>query len=289
MKKIFILSTLITSSIITLHAQTTIPEGFKKTPKGLLYKIVVDAKKPKGKLGDIIKMNTVYSTWRDSVLFSTYQGGMGPVQFTISPPSYNGDPMEGFVMLGEGDSAIFLMPVDSAFKGQQMPPFAKKGEYIKVGVNVLSLMSKEEYEAKQAADAKMETEQESKTIDDYLVKNNLKAQKTASGLYYIITEPGTGAKAEIGKTVSVNYTGKFLDGNKFDSSVDPTFGHVQPYTFKLGTNPVIQGWVEGLQLFSAGGKGTLIIPSPLGYGARGMGKIPPNSILVFDIELVDVK
>src|SRR5215467_8874984 len=130
MKKLLAIAALTTA--VYTNAQTTIPEGFKKTPRGLLYKILVDAKKPKGKLGDIIKMNTVYSTWRDSVLFSTFEEGMGPVQLTINQPGYNGDPMEGFVMLGEGDSALFLMPVDSAFKNQPLPPFAKKGEYIKV-------------------------------------------------------------------------------------------------------------------------------------------------------------
>lgn len=286
MKKYFVAAAALLSSI-GMHAQAIIPEGYKKTPKGLLYKIVVDAQKPKGKTGDIIKLNTVYSTWRDSILFSTFEGGMGPVQFTISPPAYNGDPMEGFAMLGEGDSAIFLMPVDSAFKNQELPPFAKKGEYIKVGVSVLSLMNKQDYEHKKAEEAKMQTDQEAKTIEEYLAKNNLKAQKTASGLYYIITQPGTGEKAALGKTVTVDYTGKLLDGKIFDSSHNPGRS---PYTFVLGKNPVIQGWVEGLQLFAAGGKGMLIIPSPLGYGSRGNGAvIPPNSILVFDIELVDVQ
>jgi len=284
MKKILLSAALMPA--LFAHAQVTVPEGFKKTPKGLLYKVIVDAGKPKGKLGDIIKLNTVYSTWNDSVLFSTYEVGMGPVQFTISPPSYSGDPMEGFVFIGQGDSAMFLMPVDSAFKGQEFPPFAKKGEYIRVGVSVLSLMSKEDYERKKADDAKKQVDQESKTIEEYLAKNNLKAQKTASGLYYIINDPGQGPKAVVGNTVTVGYTGKLLDGKIFDSSHNP--GRT-PYTFVLGKNPVVQGWLEGLQLFSAGGKGMLLVPSPLGYGSRANGQIPPNSIMIFDIELLEVK
>jgi FKBP-type peptidyl-prolyl cis-trans isomerase len=274
---------------LTAFAQVNTPEGFKSTPKGLLYKIVIDAGKPKGKLGDIIKLNTVYSTWNDSILFSTYESGMGPVQFTISPPGYSGDPMEGFVMLGEGDSAMFLMPVDSAFKGQPLPAFAKTGEYIRIGVSAISVMSKEEYERKRAEDAKMQTEQEAKTIEAYLAKNNLKAQKTASGIYYIIEQQGTGAKAESGKNVTVNYTGRLLDGKVFDSNVDPKFKHVEPFTFQLGAGRVIKGWDEGIALFNAGGKGTLFIPSPLGYGARASGQIPPNSITIFDVEVLEVK
>jgi FKBP-type peptidyl-prolyl cis-trans isomerase len=273
-----------------LHAAATVSsqsvEGYTKTPRGLLYQLVIDAGQPKGSLGDIIKMNTVYSTWNDSVLFSTYEGGMGPVQFTISPPSYNGDPMEGFILLGEGDSALFLMPVDSAFKNQELPPFAKKGEYVKVGVSVLSRMSKETYERKKAEEAKKQTEMEAITIEDFLTRNGLSAKKTASGLYYIISEQGTGAKAAAGSTVTVNYTGKLLDGKVFDSSLKP--GR-QPYSFKLGVGQVIKGWDEGIALFSAGGKGTLLIPSAMGYGSRGSGQIPPNSILIFDIELLEVR
>ena len=287
MKRILLLTAL--APVLMLHAQVTIPEGFKKTPKGLLYKIAVDAGKPKGKLGDIIKLNTVYSTWKDSILFSTYDSGMGPVQFTISPPGYNGDPMEGFVMLGEGDSAMFLMPVDSAFKGQPMPQFARSGEYIKIGVSAISVMSKEDYERKKAEDAKMQTDQEAKTIEAYLAKNNLKAQKTASGIYYVVEQQGAGAKAEAGKNVTVNYTGKLLDGKVFDSNVDPKFKHVEPYTFKLGGGSVIKGWEEGIALFNAGGKGTLYIPSPLGWGSRANGQIPPNSITIFDVEVLEVK
>jgi len=287
MKKILLSAVLMPA--LFAHAQVTVPEGFKKTPRGLYYKMVIDAGKPKGKLGDIIKLNTVYSTWRDSVLFSTFESGMGAVQFTISAPAYNGDPMEGFTLLGDGDSAIFLMPVDSAFKDQQFPPFAKKGEFIKVGISVLGVMTKEQYDHKKAEEAKMQTDQESKTIEEYLAKNNLKGQKTADGLYYVITQQGTGAKAETGKTVTVNYTGKLMDGKVIDSNVDPKFKHVEPYSFKLGDGSVIKGWDEGLTLFNVGGRGILVIPSPMGWGSRANGQIPPNSITIFDIELLDVK
>ncbi len=127
---------------------------------------------------------------------------------------------------------------------------------------------------------------EDKTIQDYMAKNNLKGTKAPSGLYYIQTQAGTGAKAEKGKTVSVHYTGKLLNGTKFDSSVD----RGQPFEFGLGTGQVIQGWDEGIALMSVGEKGTLIIPSALGYGPRGAGgSIPPNSILIFDVELLGIK
>lgn len=110
--------------------------------------------------------------------------------------------------------------------------------------------------------------------------------KTQSGLEYIEVEAGTGAQAEAGKTVAVHYTGKLQDGSVFDSSVS----RGEPIEFKLGVGQVIKGWDEGIALMKVGGKAQLIIPPALGYGERGAGGvIPPNTTLVFDVELVKVK
>jgi len=104
---------------------------------------------------------------------------------------------------------------------------------------------------------------------------------------------GSGAEATSGKTVSVHYTGWLYDakaadrhGKKFDSSKD----HGEPFSFKLGAGQVIRGWDQGVAGMKIGGTRTLVIPSDLGYGARGAGGvIPPNATLVFDVELLDVK
>ena len=110
--------------------------------------------------------------------------------------------------------------------------------------------------------------------------------KTTSGLEYVETLAGTGAQAKAGDTVRVHYTGKFLDGKVFDSSVS----RGEPLEFPLGKGRVIKGWDEGIALMKVGGKAQLIIPPALGYGERGAGgAIPPNSTLVFDVELVSVK
>lgn len=109
--------------------------------------------------------------------------------------------------------------------------------------------------------------------------------KTASGLEYIEIEAGMGAQAESGKTVHVHYTGKFQNGQVFDSSIP----RGEPLSFQLGAGRVIKGWDEGIALMKVGGKAQLIIPPHLGYGERGAGGvIPPNATLVFDVELVDV-
>lgn len=109
---------------------------------------------------------------------------------------------------------------------------------------------------------------------------------TASGLYMRDDTVGTGATAEPGDSISVNYTGWFPDGTKFDSSLDP--GR-QPLEFKLGVGRVIPGWDEGVQGMKVGGVRSLIIPPQLAYGASGIGPIPPNAILVFRVELLAIK
>ncbi len=136
--------------------------------------------------------------------------------------------------------------------------------------------------------------QDQKTIDDailtkYFEKNKIKATRTASGLYYVITKKGTGANAQAGKMVNMNYYGKFLDGKKFDSNVDENWTSLRPpLQFTLGQHMVITGWDQGIELLNPGTKATLYIPSHLAYGPSGRGPIPPNTILVFDVELVSV-
>jgi peptidylprolyl isomerase len=96
---------------------------------------------------------------------------------------------------------------------------------------------------------------------------------------------GTGKEARSGDTVTVNYLGTLLDGTKFDSSYDRN----TPFTTQIGVGQVIKGWDEGIIGMKVGGKRKLTIPPSLGYGAQDTGSIPPNSTLVFEVELLDVK
>lgn len=113
-----------------------------------------------------------------------------------------------------------------------------------------------------------------------------KVNTTASGLQYIDLVEGTGDSPKPGSRVTVHYTGTLEDGRKFDSSVDRN----EPFEFQIGVGRVIRGWDEGVMTMKVGGKRKLIIPSSLGYGARGAGGvIPPNATLIFDVELLGVK
>jgi FKBP-type peptidyl-prolyl cis-trans isomerase len=108
---------------------------------------------------------------------------------------------------------------------------------------------------------------------------------TASGLKYIDEVIGTGESPSPGKTVVVHYTGQLENGTKFDSSLD----RGQPFSFPIGMGEVIKGWDEGVMTMKVGGKRRLIIPPELGYGSQDKGTIPPNSTLIFDVELLRVK
>jgi len=107
----------------------------------------------------------------------------------------------------------------------------------------------------------------------------------AGGLVVEETKVGDGPVATAGKVVSVHYTGKLTDGTKFDSSYD----RKEPIEFPLGAGRVIKGWDQGLEGMKVGGKRKLTIPPQLGYGEHGMGPIPPNATLVFDVELMAVR
>ena len=114
-------------------------------------------------------------------------------------------------------------------------------------------------------------------IETYLEANDLTAQTTSSGLHYIITEEGTGESPSATSTVTVNYKGYFLNDSVFDESTKPA-------TFNL--SEVIKGFQEGITYLKPGGKITLFIPAKLGYGLYGRNPIPPNTALIFEIELL---
>ena len=119
---------------------------------------------------------------------------------------------------------------------------------------------------------------------EFLAENKTKPGiiETASGLQYEIVKDTTGIKPKPSDQVTVHYTGKLINGSVFDSSVE----RGQPATF--GLDQVIKGWTEGLQLMSPGSKYRFYIPSDLAYGPGGQNGIPPNSVLIFDVELIGI-
>lgn len=126
-----------------------------------------------------------------------------------------------------------------------------------------------------------------KCTDEQKATNSTTEVETEdTGLKIDDIQVGTGKEAQSGQTVTVHYTGRFLDGKTFDSSVD----RKQPFSFTLGMGQVIKGWDMGVLGMKEGGKRQLTIPPELAYGKRGAGSvIPPNSTLKFDVELISVR
>jgi FKBP-type peptidyl-prolyl cis-trans isomerase len=262
---------------------------------GLEYKMIRDAAGTKmPKAGDFVDVDIIIKI-KDSVVFeSAKMNNNKPVQFPVQAPGFKGDVVEGIMLMTAGDSAVFNMPVDSMLKAnpQGAQGWMKAGENQKLTYHVslvgVKTAQEKETEAKEAAGKQVGIDEQ--LLQDYFKSKNIKATKTASGLYYKIDKVGTGANPAAGQKITVNYTGKTMDGQTFDSNVDSAFQHVQPFSFTVGQGQVIKGWDEGLMLLKKGGKGVLYIPSTLAYGQQSPSpKIPANSVLIFDVELTDIE
>ncbi len=174
------------------------------------------------------------------------------------------------------DSALILRGVQDAI--------ADKTALNEEEVQTMMTALEEQFREKQAAIAEAEAAQAIAAGKTYLEENAKKegVTVTESGLQYEVLQAADGAKPAATDTVKVHYTGTLTDGTKFDSSLD----RGEPAQFPL--NRVIPGWTEGVQLMNVGSKFKFTIPSELAYGERDMGVIKPNSVLVFEVELLDI-
>lgn len=254
--------------------------GVKKTPGGIEYIVHKSGSGAQLKLGDTALLN-VTQRINDSLLGESRKMVGAAVPVVIQKAQNKYDLMEGIAMLHAGDSATFIIPWDS-LPAQERPPFGKKGDKLKITFAVEGIYS-----------AAAQKEKDEKLITEYLEKNKIKATKNAAGVYVAVNQEGTGATPNPGDTVYVHYTGKLTTGKVFDSSQDSTMRPgmpLEPIKFPIGRGFVIRGWDAGLSGLKKGSKATLVIPSGLAYGLQGSPPvIPGNSILVFDVQLVDIK
>lgn len=261
-------------------------KGFKQDKEtGIYYKFYIQNKDSvQAQTGDAVSLMYQLAL-KDSILVP-----MMPIQELVQESFYKGDVYAAIRMMHVGDSATFILDADTFFHymgGEN--PFDDKELYFTF--KMTELMPKAEVDAMMQAqeeqyNAYMEQARaaEDSTMREYIAKNKIKVAPTASGLYFISKKAGKGAQAVAGQKVAVHYTGKLLDGTKFDSSYDRN----EPIEFMLGQGQVIPGWDEGIAMMKEGEKAVLLIPSKLAYGERGNQVIPPCAPLVFDVELVKV-
>ncbi len=288
--------------------------NYRKLNSNLQYAFII--KKPtssKPQEGDQININ-MQMVSSNRVMFNSTQAFKGkPAVYGVNKPGFKGDIIEAIMLMTPGDSLVCQVDADALFKNtkNKKPEFMKAGDKVQYFIKLVSIKTKEQLQKEQqAAFNKQITEQmakqkeveekqlmkDNKVLSDWFAKNKLSPTRTASGLYYEIKEEGNGEKPFVGDSVTLNYSGTFLDGTKFDSNLDSAFLHVQPLQFILGRGSVIRGWDEGVALLKVGSKARLYIPSPLAYGTQvrpgnvaNPKGIPANSILVFDIQLLNSK
>ena len=296
MKKIALIIVVL-SAVAALQVKAQ--DNFVKTPKGALVKKVTNNPGDKIKLNDVITFDVVQKTEKDSVLFSSYAAGR-PAKIQVQPSQNIGDIMDVFPLLAAQDSAYVKVPTDSIFAGHddQRPAFLPKGSFLIYTVKIRRVQSLDDAIAERNKGMDSLRNLESVSAAKYIADNKLVLNTTPSGLKYAITQPSAKRKPLKGDTLFVNYTGKTLDGKVFDSSIeaeakkaglDQPGRTYEPLKFVIGTDPIIEGWNEGLLLMPEGSKAILVIPSKLAYGDQGNNGIPPFSTLVFNVELVKVK
>jgi len=294
MNKLTVLVSILLTSIVLFTVSCNMGsdsklDGYKQTESGLLYKVHVDAEGTRTPVeGEFLDVVMVYGTG-DTVLFDSRTI---PTREKMNIPMmasvFQGDIYEGLGLMTVGDSMTFAMVADSVwmklFRMPQAPPGLDSLDYLYFDVQLNGILTAEEMQAEKEAEMKQFQEEELVARAEYLAENYPDLKANEDGLYYVRTKKGSGPKPKEGQMVSVHYTGTLLDGNKFDSSYD----RGDPYTFPLGKGQVIKGWDLAIANMQKGEKGVIIIPSELGYGSRGSGRIAPYSTLVFEVELVDI-
>ena len=273
--------------------------GYQKSATGLYYQFFnqnKDAAQPQ--VGDLMDL-AICCTVNDTTFIVPNTVNTLPLE----APLFAGDFYEGMAMMHKGDSASFIVNIDSTFikwfHQTSLPAEFNSTDVMRFEVRLDDFYPESEYAPRLAAkikkdiDARIEkmkadhpeeTATAAQQLTEYLAKNKITVDPTPSGLYYVQTQEGNGEKPEVGMMAQVHYTGKLLDGTVFDSSIE----RGEPISFPLGVGQVIPGWDEGIMMMSKGEKGVLYIPYYLAYGDRQAGdKITPFSNLMFEVELVD--
>lgn len=271
-------------------------QTMQHSPNGTQYTMFTHNTGNRIKVNDVITMHITLKTDKDSLLSD------GPMQVQVQPSQNVTDMMDVFPLLTAGDSVLIKVPADSVYKNHEdkRPPIFSHGSNFNFYVKVVKAESLDQAMAERNAELEKMKTAEKTSIEKYIADNKLVVKTTPSGLKYVITKTGLKPKPLPGDTVMVNYTGKFLTGQVFDTSVQQVAQNAglnepgrtfEPLKFAVGHQEVIPGWDEGMLLLNEGSKAIFIVPSNLAYGEQGGpdGAIPPVTPLVFNVDLVGVK
>jgi FKBP-type peptidyl-prolyl cis-trans isomerase FkpA len=280
-------SLLVCTALLVLLTACNKPE--KETPNGFTYKLVRQGEGETPKTQELIVFHYLIKDSKDSVwLDPNKEGFPGAYQVQDSSALSSEIGMQQmFRMLKKGDSVSVTKPVNYFFKnvmGGMAPPNIDTTLSMTCNLGVIDIMERSEFEAYQAKlfneMVEKQKAKDAETLDKYLAEKKITAQSDTSGIRYVLHSNNGKAKPTIDNCVEVKYRGTFLsDGLEFDRNDKLSFPLRQ----------VIQGWQLGIPKLGIGDSATLYIPSGLAYGPRGRGSIPPNAILVFDVQLLNIQ
>ena len=285
---VYIFSKILLIFVLFFFACKTSPE-YKHSSKGFDYLIHYENKNGKPlKENDIITVKLKYYKLPDSLLFSS--GDLsGKFRIKISDAKDDGIFQDAVKMLKTGDSASFIIPANDFYLKtikDSIPDFISPDEKLKFEIKVENIVSEKQLEKEYEQYLLKKEAEEMQILDEYIKSENISKKPKESGIYIIKLQNGKGKKAEIGKVVTINFTGKYINGKIFDSSIDKG----KPLSFKLGNKYVIPAWTEVIQTMREGDKIRLIAPSKTAYGAEGLEDyVPPFTTLIYDIKLLKVK
>ena len=234
------------------------------TKSGLKYIITEKGNGVQPKSGDKIEAHYTGKFIDGKIFDSSVQRGI-PFKFDLGKGQVIKGWDEGFGLLSIGDKATFIIPYQLAYGEAGRPPTIPGKTNLVFDVELLGV--------------------EKPVVAVPYSVDGLEEVSTGTGLKYLKVREGTGPKPNTGQMVAVHYTGYLINGKTFDSSVE----RGQPFQFPLGQGRVIKGWEEGVAMMKTGEQRRFIIPPELAYGEKGYPNlIPPNSILIFDVELLSI-
>ncbi len=247
-------------SACSLQRKIEQPPAFRTHESGIEYRITSEGEGPTAAINDVVKVHYTLMLEDSTVVDNSYDRGE-PVSFKLGA----GQVIKGWdiamTLLAKGDEATIKIPPELGYGDKPMgniPANATLVFKVKI-VNIIPAPK------------------------PFEIDENISFKETSTGLRYAIVKNGKGTKLEPGMKVKVHYTGFFEDMSMFDSSLE----REQPIEITLGRGMVIKGWEEGLSYLRVGDKARIWIPYQLAYGEQGRGPIPPESNLIFDVEVLD--
>lgn len=258
----------------------------KEGQADLTFKIIEEGQGRQVKAGDFLKLHLVYNGPDGTTMFDSDRVGGGDFILESTAPLFRGAMEEYFLELHEGDSAHFSVSADSMYKYTlegPIPSVLKKGDQLKIGLRLIKVYTAEELMAERERLRLQRIDSESRAIEIYLLENSLPVQAVKPGVYFFELKKGSGIQPSPSDSVFIRYTGRFLNGEVFDSSHQSA---TELLSYRLGNGERLMEWERAVSTMRVGSVARLILCSPFAYGSAGAGIVPPDTPLVFDLELV---